>query len=163
MDALTKTSSLDGPIQCLVSVAGDKTCLMAACSARAMLAAVARCVPPPAAGDGTQAFPLAAALSAARPSASLEEWQHKQSQLLSSLRASVAADLCADAETLVAFAAPLTAAADEPGVDRLSKTDAGDEDEVERVLSTLLTCCAASPAFCEQAASMDLHEVGSMT
>jgi hypothetical protein len=98
-------------------------------------------------------------LSAAKPSASLKEWQQKQSQLLSLLRESVASELCADVETLIAFAAPLTAVADDPGENGHSKADAANEDEIGLVLSTLLSCCAASPAFCELAASMDLHEV----
>ena len=138
--------------------AGDEVCRVAASSARSALGAVIQCVPPPADSDVNPAFPLTAALSPARPSSSLEALQQAQSQLLSSLRVSVATEMCADAETLAAFASPLMAA-DDLAESGHGKGAAGDDGEVAAVLHIVLACCAAAPAFCERASSMDLQEV----
>ena len=117
-----------------------------------------RCVPPPAASSGAPTFPLAAALSEAKPSSGIEAWQQAQSQLLSSLRVSVATELCADADTMAAFAAPLMTVhvSAEAG---LSGAAANGDVDLDAVLHVVLACCAASPAFCDRAAAVDLHEV----
>ncbi len=117
-----------------------------------------RCVPPPAAISGPPAFPLAVALSEAKPSSSAEAWQQAQSQLLSSLRVSVATELYADADTMAAFAAPLMITDESAEVGRSNVVGDGDGD-MDAVLHVMLASCAASPAFCDRAAAMDLHEV----
>ena len=138
--------------------AGNEICGQAASSARTALGAVVRCVPPPAASGGAPAFPLATALSEAKPSSSVEAWQQAQSQLLSSLRISVATELCADADTMAAFAAPLMTAEESAEFGRSDVAGDGDGD-TDAVLDVMLACCAASPAFCDRAAAVDLHEV----
>ena len=138
--------------------ADDEVCRLAASSGRTALTALVQCVPPPAACDGTHAFPLAAALSSAKPSSSLEARQQAQSQLLTSLRVSVASELCAQAETLAAFAAPLMSADAPADIGPCSGVVSKDGD-VGAVLRAVLACCAADTTFCERAASIDLHEV----
>jgi len=158
---VVSTSEMNLPLLLPASLhlcAGDDICGHAARSARTALGAVVRCVLPAAASSGAPAFPLAAALSEARPSSSIEAWQQAQSQLLSSLRSAVATELCADADTMAAFAAPLMTADESADVGRSDVAEVSDGD-TDAVLHVMLACCVASPAFCDRVAAVDLHEV----